>query len=121
MHWGCPPPPMLSKVCASWLTVLVLLPSTAPFSICDLTDLLRARSVDSMGAPSSTAPKPAVTRAALSLAEPFPMRAARHRPALARFGASSVVTMAPVPAPRLSGVLGTHVVHPLSCPIVLRI
>ena len=84
LHLGCPPTPMLSKVCASWLIVLVLLPFTAPFSMFDLTELLSGQSVDSLGAPSSTTPTAALTRAALSRAVPFPLRAARHRPAPTR-------------------------------------
>jgi hypothetical protein len=32
---------MISKLCASWLVVLVLLPFTAPFSTCDLARPLR--------------------------------------------------------------------------------
>ena len=58
---------------------------------------------------------------ALSRAVPFPLRAARYRPAPTRLRASSVATIAPVPAARLSGALAIHFVHPLSCPTVLRI
>jgi hypothetical protein len=32
---------MISKLCASWLVVLVLSPFTAPFSTCDLTNPIR--------------------------------------------------------------------------------
>ena len=111
---------MVSKVCASWLVVLVLLPFTAPFSMFDLTELLSGPGVDSMGAPS-TMPTAVLTRAALSRAVPFPMRAARQRKAPTRLSAASVATIAPVAFPRLSGVKAIHIVHPLSCPMVLRI
>lgn len=112
---------MLSKVCASGLIVLMLLPFAAAFSMFDLAELLSGQSVGSMGAPSSATPTAALTRLALSRAMPFPLRAARHRPALTRLRASSVAIIAPVPAPRLSGALAIHLVHPLSCPTVLRI
>ena len=73
---------MLSKVCASWLVVLVLLPFTAPFSTFDLTALLPARSRNLGTAPLKT-PSAALTRAALSRAMPFlprPAPAACGRP-----------------------------------------
>jgi hypothetical protein len=112
---------MLSKVCASWLIVLVLLPFTAPFSMFDLTEVLSRPGGASMGTPSSPTPMAALTRAALSREVSFPMRAARHRPALTRLRAASILAIAPVPTSRSYGALAINIVHPLTCPIVLRI
>ena len=112
---------MLSKVCASWLIVLVLLPFTAPFSIFDLSELLTGGSNNAMGRPSSRTPMAALARAALSGGVPVPLRAVRHRSALTRLRASSPAAIAPVPTPRLYGAVACHIVHRRSCPVVLRI
>jgi hypothetical protein len=112
---------MLSKVCASWLVVLVLLPFTAPFSTFDLTALLPARSRN-LGAPPSKTPSAALTRAALSRAMPFlPRPASRARPTLARTRARAAAGLAPVAADAPSGVAPTDAVHPLRRSPVLRI
>ena len=117
-------PHMLSRVCAGWLVVLVLLPFTAPFSTFDLIDLLSGQRVDTTGTPSPS-PTPstaASTHAVLARAVPCPLRPARLRPVLTRLRDSSVVPGAPVPAAGRCWGLAIGIPHPHSCPmIVLRI
>ena len=121
LHLGCPPTPMLSKVCASWLVVLVLLPFTAPFStVRSHRFAVRGeRGLDGGTIDDDADGGPDSCRAVAAV--PFPLRAVGHRPALTRLRASSVVTIAPVPGRAAFRRPGDHIVHPLSCPTVLRI
>jgi hypothetical protein len=112
---------MLSKVCATWLIVLVLLPFTAPFSTFDLADFLPGQSDGALGMPPSGTPPASLTRAVLSRAVPFPPRIGRLRLTLSRLLAPHVATAVPAAAPTLSGALPIHFVHPPSRPTVLRI
>jgi hypothetical protein len=111
---------MLSKVCATWLIVLVLLPFTAPFSTFDLADVLPDRS-DGLRTPSSGTPTASLSRAVLSRAVPLPPRIGRLRLTLSRVRAPHVAAAVQAAAPTLSGALPIHFVHPPSRPTVLRI
>jgi hypothetical protein len=73
---------MISKLCASWLVVLVLLPFTAPFSTCDL-----ARSVRDTGTGLPFRPRLAAAAATDTDAALVPARAmmSRHK-LIARVG-----------------------------------
>jgi hypothetical protein len=111
---------MLSKVCATWLMVLVVLPFTAPFSTIDMSDVVPGQS-DRAGTLPSKVPAAALTHAVLPRAVPFPTRASRLRLALDRLRTRGVVVGAPLRAPALSGALLTFIDHPLSKPTILRI
>jgi hypothetical protein len=112
---------MLSKVCATWLVVLVLLPCTAPFSTFDPTELLSERS-RGLGTPASQTAPAALTHAALSRAVPFPPRpAVRVRPTLTRSRAPYDVAPWAIGAAAPSSAAPIQVVHPPSRPTVLRI
>jgi hypothetical protein len=81
---------MLTRLCALWLIVLVLLPFTAPFSTFDLTDLFPGPSDGIAAAPRSALPTTAIARAAFSHAVPFPPRMSRLRVAVTRLRLSNV-------------------------------
>jgi hypothetical protein len=112
---------MLSKACASWLVVLVLLPFTAPFSTFDPTDFLPAPSHRAVGTPSSRTSTAALTHAVLSRAVALPPRVGRLRLTLTRPRALHAAAAAPVAAPARSGAFPIQIVHPPSRPTVLRI
>jgi hypothetical protein len=105
---------MLSKVCASWLVVLLLLPFTAPFWTFDLNAVLSGQSARALGTPSSTTSTAGLTRAVLS---PF-LRLGRLRLALARVRVRHAVAIA---AAKRSGAFPNRIVHPPGRPTVLRI
>jgi hypothetical protein len=112
---------MLSKVCASWLVVLVLLPLTAPYSMFDPMGLLAVRRCN-LGTPFSKTPSAAMTQGALSGAVPFlPRPASRVRPTLTRTRAPHAEGLAPIAAAAPSCVTPIHVVHPPRRATVLRI
>jgi hypothetical protein len=112
---------MLSKVCASWLIVLVLLPFTAPFSTFDLADFLPGQSDGAIGIPFSGTPTASLTRAVLPRAVPFPSRMGRLRLILSRLRAPNLSAAVPAAAPTLFGSVPIHFVPPPSRPSVLRI
>lgn len=121
LHQRGPPTLMLSKVCAFWLVVLVLLPLTPPFSMFDLTGLLSVRTCN-LGTPSSKTPSAVLTQAALSRAMPFPPSpASRVRPTLTRARLPHANGLAPVAAAAPSCVTPIQVVHPPRRSTVLRI
>ncbi|MEO8259280.1 MAG: hypothetical protein ABI868_18180 [Acidobacteriota bacterium] len=110
---------MLSKVCASWLVVLVLvlLPFAGPFST---FDLLAGSRVASLTMPS-TPPAAVLSRVVMSRSVPFPARTARLRPTLMRLRAWAVAAAPRVAAASGSGGMGVDAGHPPGSPTVLRI
>jgi len=86
--------PMLSKVCAAWLVVLVTLPFTAPFSTLDLADLLSGATDEAGRIPGAPVPATATAGAALSHAVPLPPRPGRTRLAQTRLHALEVRAIA---------------------------
>ena len=112
---------MLSKVCASWLVVLVLLPFTAPFPTFDLSDL-QPKPSRHLGVPHSKTPVAALSHVALSRAAPFPARAAsRLRLSLSRLRSPHAAALACIEHAAAAGPAPMYPAHPASRPIVLRI
>jgi hypothetical protein len=86
---------MISKLCAAWLVVLVLLPFTAPFSSFDLRDWQPAAAARGVGlAPDSRPPLAVTNHAVLSRAVPLPPRTGRQRLALAEIGVPLAISVA---------------------------
>jgi hypothetical protein len=113
--------PMLSKACASWLVLLVLLPFTPAFSTPMIVEILPGTPNDCAERRSSI-PTAALTHGALLGAVALPNRLGRLRPAMTRLHGSAVVPNRPVAAAAgLSNGLTIHVLHRHSRPIVLRI
>ena len=85
---------MLSKVCAVWIVVLIILPFTAPLSSVTLEELMPRRGDHDGLATSSSLPAAAVTRPTVSHAAPVPVPEGRF---LTRLHGSNVVVSAPLP------------------------
>jgi hypothetical protein len=85
---------MLSKVCAVWIVVLIILPFTAPLSSVTLEELM-PRSGDYDGpATSSSSSSPAADVTRPTISHPVPVPEGRF---LTRLQGSSVVFSAPLP------------------------
>jgi len=113
---------MVSKICAAWLIVLVVLPFTAPFSAFDLRTWNAAQNRDGIGlAPSSKAPAAVTSQAALARAVPLPPRVGRQRLALSRVRMPLAITAVPHTARVARDVLTSPAVPPASRLIALRV
>ena len=85
---------MLSKVCAVWIVVLIILPFTAPLSSVTLEELMPRRGDYDGLATSSSSPAAEVTRPTVSHAAPVPVPEGRF---LTRLHGSSTVVSVPHP------------------------
>jgi hypothetical protein len=85
---------MLSKVCAVWIVVLIILPFTAPLSSVTLEELMPRRGGHDGLATSSSSRAAEVTHPTVSHTTPVPVPEGRF---LTRLHGSSVVVSLPLP------------------------
>ena len=112
---------MLSKVCAVWLVLLVILPFTAPFSMFDLHEWQAPRAHASGRAPASKTPETMLDHAPLSHAVPLPPRVGRTRLALTRLRIPAAMTVVRTNDGGDGGGWTNPVVPPASRLIALRV
>jgi hypothetical protein len=109
---------MLSKVCAVWIVVLIILPFTAPLSSVTLEELMPRRGDRGGLAASFSLPAAEAPHAAVSHAASIPVPESRF---LTRLHTPGVVLSAPLQEPTRRAVPPVFGTSSMSCPAVLRI
>jgi hypothetical protein len=115
------PLPMLSNVCAVWLAVLVVLPFSAPFPTCDLSDLLESTSTGQQSNRPPISERTAVDDSTTLLVPPV-VTAAKRLEETAHSELRDVHSVAPTTIAPLSRVTPPGpLVPPRRLPAILRL